>query len=207
MGFDFARFIRRFLLRLRFSRDFLKDPEGTLQNLNSKLEKSVAIIATGDKRALFAAVGAALSSWAKMEELLVIIAALLLRVDVQKSGLILYTIINFNVWINLIDEMFPLEPQFMPCKPRWNQISTRIRAIKDNRDRLAHQSFWAHGYGVRKVGDTTLRSSSLDARIKSQKLRPMDAEQITQFTEAVVQISEDLLRLIEALMSARSIAR
>jgi hypothetical protein len=51
----------------------------------------------GSQNLMFNAIGAALSGWAQMEGALVGVLSLLLRTPSQKAGLILYSVINFNV--------------------------------------------------------------------------------------------------------------
>lgn len=50
-------------------------------------------------------VGRALSRWSLLEEEFVRTASILLACDTKKVGTLLYSIINFSVWLNTIDEL------------------------------------------------------------------------------------------------------
>jgi len=147
MGKDFRRVVRRVIRRLQMLPQFLAEIPQGLRGMESRLgemrteldELNVSIKST-DRKMLYAAVGQALSAWGKMEEHLVAIAALLLRASTEKSGLILYSIINFNVWLTLIGDLYEMDGALSPFQKRWNRISQRIREIKDKRDQLAHHS-------------------------------------------------------------------
>ena len=67
-----------------------------------------AKISESDERVLFTFIGMSLTSWARMEEVMVVLVRLLLRTDRARAGLIMYSIINFNVWLTLIDDLFDL---------------------------------------------------------------------------------------------------
>jgi hypothetical protein len=110
----------------------------------------------------------------------------------------MYSIINFNVWIGLIDELFVLEPSQTPLKPKWNKISERLRGLKDTRDRLAHHTIYS-GPKIGATGDTLLRPGRLDARQKSQKYEPLNFEQISTFTHSVTEVLNALTTLINAM--------
>jgi hypothetical protein len=89
---------------------------------------------------LFTSVGGAISTWAKMEESLVVLVACLLRISGQEAGLMMYSILNFNSWLSIISDLFEMNEEFRPFQKRWNKLSERIRRIKDRRDQLAHHS-------------------------------------------------------------------
>ncbi|WP_146006626.1 hypothetical protein [Bradyrhizobium forestalis] len=91
-------------------------------------------------RAIFTAIGIALSGFARLEENLVTVAATLLGVNKRKVGLILYSIINFQTWLSIIDQLFAEDEIYGALAPQWTKISSGIRAIKDDRDRFAHHS-------------------------------------------------------------------
>jgi hypothetical protein len=73
-------------------------------------------------------IGNAITAWAIMEERLILVASLLLKGTPQKTGLVFYSIINFNVWLAIITDLFPLEPDLTTFQHRWNKISERLRA-------------------------------------------------------------------------------
>ena len=151
-----------------------------------------------DGDALFLSVGLALSTWAQMEESLVVIAGMLLRTKFTKAGAIMYSIINFNVWLGLIDELFVLEPSQSELKPKWNKISERLRGLKDIRDRLAHHTIFS-GDKIGATGDTSLRPGRLDTRRKSQKYEPLNFEQISTFTHSISEVLNTISALINAM--------
>ena len=131
-----------------------------------------------------------LSHWAKMEELLVVFLALLLRVDVQKAGLLLYSILNFNVWLSIIHDLFDMDVLFATHQKQWNKVSERIRKIKDQRDQLAHQSVVKPSDQLlHAVGASTLRQSTINSRRKSQIQKPMTSDEIHHFDVEITQIS------------------
>jgi hypothetical protein len=61
---------------------------------------------------IFSAVGHALSNWAQMEAGLVAMTAALLTTTPDKAGVVMYSVINFNAWLGIIDELFAVEPVF-----------------------------------------------------------------------------------------------
>jgi hypothetical protein len=161
---------------------------------------------TGEKwkslhgQALFTNVGLALSQWAGMEDSLVAIASLLLRThESNKVGIILYSIINFNVWLSIIEELFLLEPRYITLKTRWDKISHRLRGLKDTRDRLAHHTIYYGNKATTLAGGTSLRPGQFDIRQKSQKYQPLDFEQISKFIDSVGKVQEDLTVLLNSM--------
>jgi hypothetical protein len=139
-------------------------------------------------RILFNTIGRALTAWAKMEEFLVFVVALTLPTKPARAGLIMYSIINFNVWLSLIHDLMEDSEMCAPMLPRWNKISERIRRIKDLRDRLAHHSV--------KAADARLVPSQLDMRSKTRSMRPLDYNEVMEFTEAVLGICDDLEKFV-----------
>jgi hypothetical protein len=150
---------------------------------------------TAPKReALFGTVGKALSAWSKMEEYLVVIVAHLLRVRGPKAGLIMYSILNFSVWLSLIHDLMEMDEIYAPLLPKWNKFGERIRRIKDQRDQLAHHS-------VSMKDKTGVRSSRLDIRQKTKRQRPLDLEEANDFILTVLTITEGLGDFIDAMDS------
>jgi hypothetical protein len=98
---------------------------------------------TGRERELFAAVGQGLSAWAHLETSLVIITGILLSTNFTKAGIIIYSIINFNVKLSIITELFAVEPKYSALKSQWNRKIKSLRQLNDTRDRLAHHT--VHG--------------------------------------------------------------
>jgi hypothetical protein len=152
------------------------------------------------RQALFTNVGLALSQWAGMEDLLVGIASLLLRThEGNKVGIIMYSIVNFNVWLGVIGELFSQEPLYRPLIPTWNKISERLRGLKDTRDRLAHHTIYYGDKATTLAGDTSLRPGRFDIRQKSQKYQPLDHDQIGKVIDSVGKVVEDLTALLTAM--------
>jgi hypothetical protein len=149
------------------------------------------LIEGSDNRILFLYVGSALTAWAKMEEPLILIFGMLLGTTLEKAGLILYSIINFNVWISLIDELFIVDDLYPHLKPKWNKLSARLRRIKDDRDRLAHHLVDQESKSI-NFGDATLRPSNMDIRQKSLKFKPMNKDDVLDFTSIVSKLTRDL---------------
>src|SRR5689334_7652919 len=79
----------------------------------------------------YSSVGQAISLWASMENKLVEIAALLLGTSEIKSGLMFFSISNFHVWLNTIDELFNLEPALQQFRPVWGTESDTLRQLND----------------------------------------------------------------------------
>jgi hypothetical protein len=136
-----------------------------------------------------------------MEEAIVLIVHILLGAPTPKVGLIMYSIINFNVWLTIVDELFVLEPSMSSFKPRWNKLSARIRPIKDMRDRLAHEA--AH------VGEAeaVLRPSEFDVRPKTTKYQPLTIMEISDFSSKTADIGNEIVQLVKDMQSARAALR
>ncbi len=149
---------------------------------------------------LHRATGAALSSWAVMEENIVLVAAILLRAKPSKVGLIFYSIINFQVWIAIITELFGQEGEFYEFSRRWNRIAERLRAEKDSRDRLAHNAVLSKDISDNPIGTAVSRVARLDTRIKSKSLAPMTLEQVISFAKRISDISDDVSKLVDDMM-------
>jgi hypothetical protein len=151
--------------------------------------------------ALYTSVGQALSQWAKMEDSLIAIASLLLRTsEATKVGVVMYSIVNFSVWLSVIDELFLLEPLYSPLKKsRWNKIMERLKGLKETRDRLAHHTIYSGDQAATLAGDTSLKPGRFDTRQRSQKYRPLDYDQISKFMDSVSNIVVDLTALLNAM--------
>jgi hypothetical protein len=172
----------------------IQHTQNRLRELEKELTTSAAAISEADERILYTTIGMALTTWARMEEALVLLVEILLRSRPGKAGLIMYSIINFNVWLTLITDLYELEPRLIAFKPRWNKISERIRRIKDLRDRLAHES--AESAATRLTpSETVLRPSDFDVRQKSKSFKPLAVPEITAFSEQVGAITKDVIAL------------
>ena len=179
MALNFGDIRRRFRWRLEHA--YRRALDAQIKIINRSLARYFAEGATASveyvttvkdvkmryRQWLFTFVGQALSAWALMEELIVAIASLLLKTEINKSGVVMYSIINFSVWLTLIDELFPLEPVYMPLKPKWNKISKRLRSLKDIRDRLAHHVISTKDDAELIEDNASLMPSRFDFRQKS----------------------------------------
>src|ERR1700682_522727 len=208
MGFNFPAIRRRLQLRvlkLRARRAGLillqrglillsddKTVAADVEDLNQEYETREKSI---EQNALFTAVGLALSFWSQMEENLVAIVGMLLRTKFSMAGLIMYSIINFHVRLNIIDELFSLSPDFGSLKPKWNKIHEKLKELHDIRDRLAHHTVYSGG----KPDDAALSPGRLDSRKKSQNHQPLNREQIWDFTYRLTKVTNDSTDLINLM--------
>ena len=152
------------------------------------------------RRSLFMNVGLALSQWAAMEDLLIAIACLLLRTNESKKiGIVLYSIMNFGTWLGIITEIFSIEPLYTPLKPKWNKTSSKLRGLKDTRDRLAHNTIYDGERAATLTGDASLRPGRFDVRKKSQDFPPLNFDEISKFVDAVSQETKNLTSLLNAM--------
>jgi hypothetical protein len=137
---------------------------------------------------------------AGMEDLLIAITCLLLRThDANKVGTVMYSIISFPVWLNIIDDLFLQEPLYSSLKPKWNKINNRLKGTREIRDRLAHHTIYYGDKATTLAGDTSLRPGQFDHRQKAQKYQPLDADQISEFIDSVGKIINDLSALLNAM--------
>jgi hypothetical protein len=213
MGFSLPTIsqIREYWGRLKYVALYISKPERMLTlvaEVDARVETLKSHAEAAERRTLLTSIGQALTTWATLEELLVCLFAILLKIPPEKAGLVMYSIINFNVWLTLIDELFSQDKDLSEFKSRWNKISSRIRAIKDNRDRIAHHSAQMERKGE---GDlihySYLVPSDLDTRSKTLKFKPMGSDEILSFSETVQDISVDLgefVRIVEKAMRATS---
>jgi hypothetical protein len=180
----------------------LKAFETRANELNARIDAMEAKAKISQRQTLFATVGAALTAWAKMEEVLVIIVSHLLRTQPKKAGVMMYSIHNFASWLSIMNDLFEMDEDLRLFKNRFNKIGERIRRIKDTRDQLAH-------YSVRMTpkNDPVIRSSRLDARSKSIKQPPLNSQIVVDFTEAALKIAEDLSDLEETMDAALEASR
>jgi hypothetical protein len=70
------------------------------------------------KKLLYSAIGQAISAWSALETLLVRLAAILLGASREKTGVVFYSIQNFHLWLNIIDELFNLEKRIPRSRKR-----------------------------------------------------------------------------------------
>lgn len=165
-----------------------------LVETQNRLDDHLKQLDKGEQTLLYQTVGNAITSWAKLEEAVVTIFALLLRNDSRTAGLILYSIINFNTWLSIIHDLFEMDEALTPFQHRWNKLAERMRKIKDQRDQIAHHAL--------DTKTTALKASRFDVRRKSVLQRPMGAMEAVEFTQAVTAITESVLELADEMIDA-----
>jgi hypothetical protein len=178
----------------------LQKPEH-LTEYNAEIGRILDTIESNNVALLHYATGRAITAWALMEERLVVIASLLLRTSPKKTGLIFYSIINFQVWITIITELFDLDSDFKSFQRRWNKIFERLRAEKDNRDRLAHHYVMSSDISDNPLGLAVKAASRIDMRTKSLKAAPLTIEQVSKFQKRIEQLSDDLRDLMNDIQA------
>src|ERR1700758_619872 len=76
----------------------------------------------------YAAVGKGISNWSKMEERLVSVVARLLRTSDAKAGLVMYSIMNFHAWVQIIDDLFVLDSTYPKSLKLWRKMIDDLKA-------------------------------------------------------------------------------
>jgi hypothetical protein len=181
------------------SAEIINDP-ALVVGVKAQFDEAASKTNEQNKWALYTSVGQALSAWAAMEEALVGMAALLLRTSVPKAGIMMYSIINFQVWLNVIGELFSQDELYAPLKPKWNKIYEKLRAMKDTRDDLAHHTVWHADKVSPFVGShTLLRPAKFDTRQKSQKRKPLDYDQILRFVDSINKVQAEITALVNSI--------
>lgn len=175
----------------------LANAEDHLQTLSNRITEIESKTQSVDREILFSTVGRALTAWSKMEEYLVIMASQMLRVPVEKAGLLMYSILNFGVWLSILHELCDMDETLHPFKKRLGKITERLRRIKDRRDQLAH-----HSVEMKLKIDSVIRPSRFDTRQKSLRQIPMNMQEVVDFTETVLAIADDLAELSDAINAA-----
>jgi hypothetical protein len=162
------------LIRNKILDDSTTDKKAATKATFEAEDKEAGDKTTADREeAHFTEVGKALSTWASLEEILVGIVYLLLTDSVQKAGVVMYSIINFGTWLGIITELFPHEELYTHLKPKWDKLTSRLRALKDIRDRLAHHSAFKADIPAAIFKLTSIAPSPYDVRAKSLKYRPL----------------------------------
>ena len=135
-----------------------------------------------------------------METKIIHFGADLLDCNVEKAGVVFYSITNFYSWLNIIDELLRLDKRLSSVKREWNQVSTRLRKLNDIRVRLAHQTAY---FTDLSFSDMCLRPVREDRRNKSQNSSILRVEEIVEFTIASMDMTQELTVLIDRLRKAR----
>jgi hypothetical protein len=156
----------------------------------------------------YASIGKCISAWSKTESVLVTIAAMLLDTRSEKAGLVLYSINNFYTWLSILEELFAIDPQFIPLRPEWIAISSRLRKLNDTRVSLAHHAL-GPGKELQQFVESendelsgifpTLKPNSSDMRTKSKKHTPIGLEQLTEFARDLATTKTMMATLIKRM--------
>jgi hypothetical protein len=146
----------------------------------------------------FEMVGRSISAWTSTEGGLVALTGLLLGVNFQKAGLILYSIPSFYTWLSIIDDLFALEEKrFGTFKPEWGQIAERLKKLNEIRVRLAHHTSPRE---EEIEGFPVLRPHRYDMRSRSKKYAPLSFEEILDFFESAGAIMDRIIALLEEMV-------
>lgn len=148
--------------------------------------------------------GMALTRWAFVEQELVILFSILLQAKPTKAGLILYSTINFNNWLTMIDELFLMEKQFSSFLPRWREIAKKIRSHKDNRDRLAHHPAVPVEEADMDNPNVVSKPPRLDVRLKQKQFKPLSSSEVFDLSQALRSIRGDLEKLTDEMLEHAS---
>jgi len=92
--------------------------------------------------------------------------------------------------------LFELDLELAPFQRRWNKLFERLRAEKDNRDRLAHHYAVPSDVTDNPLGIPIKMASRIDMRAKSKKANPMTIDQVNAFQTRMEAILADLNNLI-----------
>jgi hypothetical protein len=158
------------------------------------------------ERSLYYSIGRAITAWAKTEGMLVIIAAMLLETTTKKAGLVLYSILNINQWLAIIDELFVLDERYTPLRSDWLDIAKHMRKLNDTRVRLAHHSV-VRGKGIEvliedgDVMDTlpSLKPSEYDVRSKSRSYPPLTITELGEFAQELSSVTDKIVSLLDCM--------
>ncbi len=158
-------------------------------------------------RTFYQTVGIGITTWSEIEGRLVQLVAKLLRTSETKAGLVMYSIINFNVWIDIIEELFELDG-YSQSLAEWKKIAGRLRNENSTRARLAHHSIDQDITEIERTGGVQayLLPGRLDVRKKWKTLEPLDAVGILKFCERVHQLDQKLIILL-TIMETEGAAR
>ena len=144
---------------------------------------------------------------ARMEERLVQMAARLLRSSERKAGLVLYSIINFYVWIDIIDQLFVLDGTYKNAQAKWKTLLSMLKKENDIRVRLAH-----HALDLDIEVDhekhsmqAYLRPGKFDTRTKAKTLKPIETQEIIEFAGRVSDLHDQLILVLEQMKKPKQL--
>jgi hypothetical protein len=153
---------------------------------------------------LMTSVGKALSAWAGLEQILVSITSMLLDTSLSKTGVVMYSIINFNAWLAIISDLFLQDETFSHLKSRWDKLTSRLHGLKDMRDRIAHHSVFSADTPAEIIKHTSLLPSPFDSRSKTRKHHPLHFTQVEEFYQAVIAALSELQILSDEIDKAHT---
>jgi hypothetical protein len=192
---------------LDFSKMSRKEERRIRQRIREQIKpESVALV--DQAKNFYMAVGQGISHWSNMETRLVQVAAKLLRTSEAKAGLLMYSIMNFNVWTQIIDDLFVMDGTYAKSLKIWRGIFEILRAENNIRVGLAHYSISQEdvdpGDELRAI-QAFLRPGKLDVRSKSKKWKPLTMNEIADFTDRVGQIHQKLILLLAQMNKRKSL--
>jgi hypothetical protein len=143
-----------------------------------------------------------------MEERLVSMVAKLLRTSDAKAGLMMYSIINFHTWIQIIDDLFALDGTYPKSQKIWRDMMKQLKAENDVRVRLAHHAIFHDSIlTVLGLGGTQFRlqAARLDTRAKTKSYKPLASTEIEEFSERVTKLHVRLRVLLLRMKKRKSL--
>jgi hypothetical protein len=163
---------------------------GTPLGLLHEYLKKQSDARSAEELRFYAAVGKGISNWSKMEERLVGVVGRLLRTTEPKAGLVMYSIINFYTWIQIIDDLFAIDGTYPKSLKLWRGMKEQLKAENDVRVRLAHHAMFEDGL-AQALGVTAqfrLQAARLDTRTKTRGHKPLSTTEIEDFSERVAKL-------------------
>jgi hypothetical protein len=183
------------------------DDEPTTENEQPTDEdiKQFAAIKKQAEHDLYYAIGSAITSWSRMEGLLVFVTSMLLGTSPEKAGLVSYSM-NIHPWLTVIDELFAFDPDYVALRPHWVEIDKRLRKLNDVRTRLAHHSV-VEGKGIEVLvtgGDEKevlplLVANEYDVRSKTKKQAPLQIFELGQFITDLNPVIDQISNLLDLM--------
>lgn len=156
------------------------------------------------RKNFYMVVGQALSHWVGMEVRLIQIAAILLRTDSERAGIVMYPA-PFGSWVPLIDDLFKHSGTYPEAHSAWNKLSNKLRGKNDIRVRLAHQSLSQEGDSAGY--QAYLRPSEFDRRQKTIASKPMTIVEILKFADDVGELHDELVKILRLMKKRESSLR
>jgi hypothetical protein len=168
--------------------------------------KPLSVALLDQAKNFYISVGQGITHWASMEGRLVQIAARLLKTSEEKAGIVFYSIININIWITIIDELFEQDGTYTNSMKAWRKLIGPLRKENKIRVRLAHHlmSQDEEDLGGTKAIQAYLRPGQLDSRAESKNVKPMTMVEIVEFTGRVGDLHDSLLNVLRLMEKRKS---